>query len=84
MNKKLDSNDFLASAVEQSSEGMAIADLEGKLIYVNPAWIKMHQYESAEQLIGNSLKFFHNDEQMENEVCPLSRLLRKRAQTLVK
>lgn len=78
MNKKLDSNDFLASAVEQSSEGMAIADLEGKLIYVNPAWIKMHQYESAEQLIGNSLKFFHNDEQMENEVVPFIKIVKEK------
>jgi PAS domain-containing protein len=28
--------------MEQSSEGIAIADTEGNLIHVNHAWIEMH------------------------------------------
>ena len=54
---------FLASAAEQSSEGMAIANIEGKVMYINPAWAEMHGYDSGEELIGRSLKIFHNQEQ---------------------
>jgi len=51
--KKVDGwHQFLSSAVEQSSEGIAIADLAGKLMYVNPAWAHMHGYNAGEELIG--------------------------------
>jgi PAS domain-containing protein len=53
---------LLSSAVEQSTEGMAIADLEGNLTYANKAWAKMHGYESFEDLIGRHLSIFHNQE----------------------
>ena len=66
---------FLSSAVEQSSEGMAIADLEGKLIFVNKAWAEMHGYESGEELIGRPLAVFHNKEQLKNEVVPFNQIL---------
>ncbi len=66
---------FLASAVEQSSEGMAIADIEGKLRYVNPAWAEMHDYDSGEELIGRSLEIFHNQEQMDKDVKPFNMIV---------
>ena len=37
-------------------------------MYVNPAWAEMHDYDSSEELIGRSLKIFHNQEQIENDV----------------
>ena len=45
----------LSSVVEQSTEGMAIADLNGNLIFVNKAWCKMHGYKSYESLVGKYL-----------------------------
>ena len=38
---------YLTSFVEQSSEGIAIADLDGNLLYLNRAWTEMHGYEST-------------------------------------
>ncbi|MBC8277063.1 MAG: PAS domain S-box protein, partial [FCB group bacterium] len=66
---------FLSSVVEQCSEGMAIADLDGKLIFVNKAWAEMHGYESGEELVGQPLAVFHNQEQLDNEVIPFNKLV---------
>jgi PAS domain S-box-containing protein len=54
---------LLSLAVEQSSEGIAITDLEGKLLYLNRAFSTMHGY-SPDELIGKWLSFFHNKEQI--------------------
>jgi len=69
---------FLSSAVDQSFDGIAIADLDGKLLYVNPAWAKMHGYDSGEELVGNYLGIFHNQEQMEKFVVPFNQVVRKK------
>ena len=69
---------FLSSAVEQSFEGIAVADLEGTLTYVNPAWAKMHGYESGEELVGQSLKIFHNDEQLEKDVLNFNEIVKEK------
>jgi len=66
---------FLSSVVEQSSEGMAVADLEGNLIYVNQAWVEMHGYESPEELTGQHLSVFHDPEQLKNEVEPFNEMV---------
>ena len=66
---------FLSSAVEQSSEGMAVADMEGNLIYVNHAWVEMHGYESFEELTGRHLSIFHDSEQLKNEVKPFNEMV---------
>jgi PAS domain S-box-containing protein len=70
MKKGEEWNQFLSSAVEQSFEGIAIADLDYKLIYVNPAWAEMHGYDSGEELIGKSINIFHNQEQIDSLVKP--------------
>jgi len=79
-NLKNDENryQFLSSAVEQCFEGIAVADMEGKLVYVNPAWAKMHGYESGEQLIGSPLKISHNDEQLKNDVLPFNEIVKEK------
>ncbi|MBW1783680.1 MAG: PAS domain S-box protein, partial [Deltaproteobacteria bacterium] len=66
---------FLSSAVEQSSEGMALADMEGNLIYVNQAWAEMHGYESSKALAGRQLSIFHNPEQLKNQVEPFNEMV---------
>ena len=63
---------MLSSAVEQSNEGVAIADLTGKLIFVNQAWSKMHGYKSSKEIIGKNLAIFHNKKQIESVVKPFN------------
>ena len=69
---------FLASALEQSSEGIAIADLKGHLTYVNLAWTEMHGYQSAEELIGKPLHIFHNQEQIDKDVEPFNMVVKEK------
>ena len=63
---------ILSSVVQQSTEGMAIASLDGKLTFVNEAWCKMHGYNSPKELLGKSLTISHNQEQIENDVKPFN------------
>lgn len=64
---------FLSSVVEQSADGMAIADMEGNILFVNDAWISMHDYESADELLGQNLSIFHNKEQLISDVKSFNR-----------
>ncbi|PJE77206.1 hypothetical protein COV05_00300 [Candidatus Uhrbacteria bacterium CG10_big_fil_rev_8_21_14_0_10_48_16] len=64
--------------VEQSKEGMAIADLEGAIIFVNKAWCQMHGYTSAKALIGKNLEIFHSKKQFIEEVKPFNTIVMKR------
>ena len=54
---------LLSLAVEQSSEGMAVVDMNGNLEYLNNAFAKMHGY-SADELVGKNLSIFHSSEQI--------------------
>ena len=49
----------LSTAVEQSIDGIAIGDLEPKLLYVNEAFARMHGY-SPEEMIGMKVVDLHN------------------------
>jgi len=49
---------------DKAGHGVAIADLQGNLVYVNDSFGQMHQY-SVDELIGKNLSIFHNEEQME-------------------
>jgi two-component system, sensor histidine kinase len=64
------------TAVEQSLDGIAIADLDGTARFVNRAWAKMHGC-SIEESIGQPLSVFHTKQQLETEVTPfVERLLK--------
>jgi len=54
---------LLSSTVEQSTEGIAVADLKGNLLFVNNAFATLHGYTS-EELVGKHLSIFHTAEQM--------------------
>ncbi|MEI7436158.1 MAG: PAS domain S-box protein [bacterium] len=64
-------------AVEQSSDGIAIADMDGRLTFVNSAWARMHGYETAEML-GQFISISHSPEQMECDVIPFNDVLREK------
>lgn len=53
----------LSFAVEQSIDGIAIGDLEPKLVYVNDAFARMHGY-TPEEMIGMTATKLHNKSQM--------------------
>lgn len=53
----------LLSAIEQSTEGIAISDLEGNLQFINRSFAHMHGYDPQE-LLGANLSNFHTPEQM--------------------
>jgi len=54
---------LLSSAVEQSTAGIAVSDLEGHLLFVNDAFAAQHGYAPGE-LLGEHLSIFHTPEQM--------------------
>ena len=54
---------LLSSAVEQSSEGLAVCDPKGDLLFVNRAFAAMHGY-TPQELVGKHLSIFHTPEQM--------------------
>jgi len=66
----------LSVAVEQAADGIAIADMEGIIRYVNRPWAEMHG-QVAEFLVGKHLSIFHTDEQMRTEVEPSLKELRE-------
>jgi len=65
----------LKTAVEQSADGIAFADLDGQIRFANEAWARMHGY-SVDELIGRNLSMFHTAEQLKTEVAPALELLR--------
>ena len=69
---------FLSSVVRQSADGMAIANMEGNLLFVNDAWVSMHGYEKAEELLGQNLSVFHNEDQLKNDVEAFNRKVKEK------
>jgi PAS domain S-box-containing protein len=61
----------LERAVEQSVDGIAVADLDGNIQFVNPAWAQMHGY-GEEGLQGKHLSIFHTEEQLQEDVIPFN------------
>lgn len=67
---------MLERAVEQSIDGIAVADLDGNMQFINEAWARMHGYEVFE-LLGYDLNIFHTPEQMKEQVLPLVETVRE-------
>ncbi|MGD0211001.1 MAG: PAS domain S-box protein, partial [Desulfomonilia bacterium] len=60
-----------SKTIEQSLDGIIMADLDGKIRYVNHAWAMMHGYP-AEELNGKQITIFHTEEQFKNYVMPFN------------
>ncbi|MEM9556427.1 MAG: PAS domain S-box protein [Acidobacteriota bacterium] len=61
---------MLERAVEQSIDGIAVADTNGQMQFINEAWARMHGYEVFE-LLGYDLTIFHTPEQVAQQVRPM-------------
>ena len=68
---------MLERAVEQSMDGIAVADMEGMLQFVNIFWAKMHGYNSVSELLSKHLSIFHTEEQLQKEVIPFNDQVKK-------
>ncbi len=64
---------LLTSALEQSAEGIALADLDGHLTYLNKAFATIHGY-NTEELIGKHVSVFHTPEQIPSVEASLQQL----------
>jgi PAS domain S-box-containing protein len=62
--------------IDNANYGVAIADLNGNLIYVNEYFAGVHGHEPAE-LIGKNLAIFHNKKQLK-EVMKINKKLQER------
>jgi PAS domain S-box-containing protein len=54
---------LLSQVAEQTTEGVAVADLDGKLLFLNRAFAALHGGEEADYL-GRHMSVFHTAEQM--------------------
>lgn len=62
---------LLSLVAEQVGEGVAVADPEGNLVWVNRPWAAMHGYE-PEELVGKHLSVSHSPAQLESDVIPFN------------
>ena len=60
---------ILERALNQSIDGIAVADMEGFNQFVNPAWAKTHGY-LVEEMLGANLYTFHSEEQLRENIIP--------------
>ncbi|MEM9594119.1 MAG: response regulator [Acidobacteriota bacterium] len=65
-----DGADRLASAFDQSLDGMVLLDADGKALRVNRAWADMHELTPREA-VGHHVSLFHTPDQMRDQVRPL-------------
>lgn len=58
---------LLSSVVQQALEGIAVSDPQGRILFVNSAWLKMHDFNEndTEVLIGQWIMRFYSTEQIE-------------------
>lgn len=62
INASIDELSKLKNAMDQAGESIIIADLDGNIEYVNPAYEKLTGYGKSE-LLKQNLRFFHSDMQ---------------------
>jgi len=61
--QEVDRLELISRAAEQSTQGTAIVDLKGNLIYLNKAFANMHGYD-PDEVVGKNLSIFHIPEQL--------------------
>ena len=54
---------LLSLAVEQSADGILVSNLEGAVVFANGAWVRLHGFDSAEELIDRHMYRFHPDDE---------------------
>ena len=59
---------LLSSVVQQALEGIAVSDLDGKILFANSAWLRMHNFDGDEEkdLVGKGVGRFYCRQQVES------------------
>ena len=70
----------LTVIAERAREGIVVVDLNGAIRFVNVAWVAMHGYKSADELIGKQISVFHTKERMKTDVIPFIEEAKQRGQ----
>ncbi len=60
---------MLERAVEQSIDGILVADLDEETLFVNDAWARLHG-RGIFEILGRRLSLFHSREQIEQQLRP--------------
>jgi two-component system, cell cycle sensor histidine kinase and response regulator CckA len=60
-----------SETIQQALDGIIVADLDGNIKYMNPAWAEMHGY-TIDELKGVNIKVFHTEDQWNDEVMPFN------------
>ncbi len=68
-----------AMAIEQSNDGIAIADTESRMTFVNHAWAEMHGYQ-VQDMLGQPLSMNHTAVQLERDVIPFIEKVQEKGQ----
>ncbi len=63
----------LSSAVEQSIDGVAMGDVESRLLYVNDAFARMHGY-TREEMVGMKVSNLHAPDQIDRYEAIFARI----------
>ena len=63
LEKALQQKDMYAAIIEQCMEGIAAMDMDGKLLFCNQAFAKMHGFKTNE-VIGKHISIFHTQDQL--------------------
>ncbi len=58
----------LTIVAEHATEGIALADHNENLRFINTAWAKMHGYTNRTELVGKPISMFHTKEQFRSDV----------------
>ncbi|GEM_PF-6222327 len=67
----------LYQAIDQSLDSIAVADIDGHILFANRAWAEMHGMKIRD-IMGKHLSIFHSPEQLEREVKPFNRTAQER------
>ena len=67
----------LSFIVEQSTEGIALADLNGNIMFANRSWCEIHGFKKKDECLGKNLEIFHSKEQLQNDVIPFNEKLKQ-------
>jgi two-component system cell cycle sensor histidine kinase/response regulator CckA len=62
MRQEIEQRRRLSAAIEQAAEGVIIADVQGRVLYVNPAFEQMTGYDGR-QVVGQTMHFLSSDKQ---------------------
>jgi len=65
---------------KQAGDGIVLIDLAGTVQFANLAWVVMHGYSIADELIGKHLSTFHTEEEMNSLVHDFMEEVKHRGQ----